>query len=352
MVDVGSAKGNGETKKKGGSKLPDDEADGKSLTSTKRAPDVQPTSTCASMAKSDVDSPARPATTEAPPPAMPPATTGGSNEAAAAPVQTTVGTPAGSNSGADANASDDDDDDDDDGVLPDFEPMTEVVDGRYHFTHNVRLTRHPERSTFGIRLQSPGEEFRVNSIGCLVQAVLPSCTAPEGAVQAGDRTYSVNGTATLELSYHNITALMALNREANPDLLVLSLRRELPEAEVAVSAKAAKVSPKSKTGTREVEGAGGTDAKEPGQSSAKRNGETKKKEAKKLLDDADGKSLTSTKRALDVQSNVAGLATAKAPPPATTDGILPLPDKGRGDMSDGNEIRPLLQISEGCERHR
>ena len=191
-----------------------------------------------------------------------------------------------------------------------------MVDGKYVFSRNVRLTRHPTKNTFGIQLQSPGEALRTNSIGCLIKAVQPSCTAPAGAVQPGDRILSVNGTATLEWSYHQIIEFMKKFK-----ILVLSLRRELPEAEVA-KAKAAKASPKPKTGTRAAEGAGGTGAKESEQSSAEGSGETKKKgEASKLSDDeADGKSLTSTKTTPDVQSTVAGLATTKAPPPAAADG--------------------------------
>ena len=232
-----------------------------------------------------------------------------------------------------------DDDLDDDNVLPDFEPTTEVVDGKYVFSRNVRLTRHPTRNTFGLELQSPGEALRTNSIGCLVKAVLTSCTAPTGSVQPGDRVLSVNGTTTLEWTYHQIVSFI---KETNPDVLVLSLRRELPEAEVA-AAKAAKVSPKPKTGTRAAEGAGGTGAKESGQSSAEGSGETKKKEAKKLLDDADGKSLTSTKTTPDVQSNVAGLATTKAPPPAAGAAAAAAPLSSSSFIApaeDGSEQQP------------
>ena len=181
------------------------------------------------------------------------------------------------------NENDDDANDDDlDADLDDEGSgvVTDVV-GRFIFSRNVRLTRHPTRNTFGLQLQSPGEALRTNSIGCLVKAVLPSCTAPDGAVQAGDRILSVNGTTTLEWSYHQIVSFI---KETNPDVLVLSLRRELPEAEVAKAtstaakaAKTTKAAPESKTGTRETEGAGGTDAKEPGQSSAKGDDETKKK---------------------------------------------------------------------------
>ena len=130
------------------------------------------------------------------------------------------------------------DEDNDDGV-PDFQPTTEVVGGRYMFIRNVFLRRHPERNNFGLQLKSPGEKERTNSIGCLVKAVLPSCSAPEGSILPEDQLLSINGKTILDWSYHEIVSFI---KEQNPDTLVLSFRRELPKPSKATKMKAGKKS--------------------------------------------------------------------------------------------------------------
>ena len=161
--------------------------------------------------------------------------------------------------------------DEDDGGVPDFQPTTEVVGGRYMFIRNVFLHRHPERNTFGLQLKSPGEKERTNSIGCLVKAVLPSCSAPEGSILPEDQLLSINGKTTLDWSYHEIVSYI---KEQNPDTLVLSFRRELPKPAKTKAATAPKTKEGRKPNAKKGTGEGSASANATG-----RNGSVGKKAA-------------------------------------------------------------------------
>ena len=92
-------------------------------------------------------------------------------------------------------------------------------------TRKVVLYRNPVCKSFGVQLKSPGEKERTNSIGCLIKAVLPSCSASEGGILPEDQLLSINGKLVLDWPYHEIVSCI---NELASDTLMMLIRRELP----------------------------------------------------------------------------------------------------------------------------
>ena len=104
--------------------------------------------------------------------------------------------------------------------------------GRRMVTRKVVLYRNPVCKSFGVQLKSPGEKEQTNSIGCLIKAVLPSCSASEGAILPEDQLLSINGKLVLDWPYHEIVSCI---NELASDTLMMLIRRELPNPTKAAS---------------------------------------------------------------------------------------------------------------------